>query len=337
MWRRTRVILTASVLILPLLPSAAGTLSIGRPVVQNNQYTFPVNLQGNAEGVAALDFRLAYDPAVFSPVSAQIGTSAATAQKQVSSNVAEPGEFIVVMMGFNQNVVEPGTVVQVVLEKIGEPANGQSELLINEPTMATYEGVEINSNGEAHVVKFGDEGGETEEPPAVTPNKEEDRPEPTVDGEPATEPDTQPAGSFKFIVAEPTENKARDLTKSAAAGNSTGNPALPTASGPGGAGPRETTPTTSLPPGSGPEQSAEPREDSMLLAGKISPVNTGDRAEASEASAALVASGGATSAVATAPLDEGSGNRGVLFVTLIAVAFALPLAAFLGLKALRKN
>jgi hypothetical protein len=324
-------------LLLPLQISHAGTLSIGRPVIQNNQYTFPVNLQGNAEGVAALDFRLAYDPAVFSPVSAQIGTSGATAQKQVSSNVAEPGEFIVVMMGFNQNVVEPGTVVQVVLEKIGEPTNGQSELLINEPTMATYEGVEIDSSGQARVVKFGEESAEdegAEEPPSVEPNKDAENPESPAEAEP--EPGARPAGSFKFIVAQPTENKDKAATSIAAAGNPAGGPAAPVDS-PSGGGDDETAATTGLPAGGGSGPSADTREESMVLAGKTSPLNAGEGDEAGAASAALVPSVDAVPAPATAPLDEGSGNRGVLFVTLLVVVIALPVSAFLGLKALRKN
>lgn len=336
-WHRCGLMLAVSSLLLPLQFSHAGTLSIGRPVVQNNQYTFPVNLQGNAEGVAALDFRLAYDPAVFSPVSAQIGTSGATAQKQVSSNVAEPGEFIVVMMGFNQNVVEPGTVVQVVLEKIGEPANGQSELLINEPTMATYEGVEIDSNGEARVVKFGegnpeDEG--AEEPPSVEPNKDAESPESPAEAEP--EPGARPAGSFKFIVAEPTENKDKAALSTAAAGNPAGGPVARVDS-PAESGGSETAVAMDLPPGSGSARSPETGEESMVLAGKTSPLNAGERGEDGEASAALVPSMDAVPAPATAPLDEGSGNRGVLFVTLLAVVIALPVSAFLGLKALRKN
>ncbi|MBL7646875.1 MAG: hypothetical protein JNK74_11870 [Candidatus Hydrogenedentes bacterium] len=335
--RRARLMLAASALVLSSLPSPAGTLSIGRPVVQNNQYTFPVNLQGNAEGVAALDFRLAYDPAVFSPVSAQIGASGATAQKQVSSNVAEPGEFIVVMMGFNQNVVEPGTVVQVVLEKIGEPANGQSELQINEPTMATYEGVEIDSNGQARVVKFGEENQAeevAEESPAEEPNNDAERPESPTEAE--ADPGARPAGSFKFIVAEPTENKDKAATSKAAAGSSAGGLAVASESPTGSRG-GESTATTELPPGNGPKPSTETGEESMVLAGKTASLSSRRSAAEDEASAALIPSTDGVPAPAATPLEEESGNRGVLFVTLLAAVIALPVAAFLGLKALRKD
>lgn len=143
-------------ILLGAVPVDAGTLRLGTPEVVENRYTFPVYLQGDADGVAALNFRLAYDPAVFSPVSASSGSSAARAQKQVSSNVASPGEFVVVMMGFNQNTVPAGEVIQLVMERVSNPETGSSLLQIAEPTMATVDGEEIHSRGLAREVRFGD-------------------------------------------------------------------------------------------------------------------------------------------------------------------------------------
>lgn len=170
------------------LAATAATLRLGPPEVSANQYRFPVYLQGNADGVAALDFRLAYDPAVFSPVSAHSGPSAASAQKQVSSNVSSPGEFVVVMMGFNQNAVAPGEVIQIVLEKIHDPAEGQSILRIAEPTMATVDGTEIDSRGLARTVQFGQpkDQEETEDEPSGDEV-------PTDTGEPEDDPADGPA------------------------------------------------------------------------------------------------------------------------------------------------
>lgn len=170
------------------LAATAATLRLGPPEVSANQYRFPVYLQGNADGVAALDFRLAYDPAVFSPVSAHSGPSATSAQKQVSSNVSSPGEFVVVMMGFNQNAVAPGEVIQIVLEKIHEPADGQSILRIAEPTMATVDGAEIDSRGLARTVQFGQpkDQEETEDEPSGDEV-------PTDTGEPEDDPADGPA------------------------------------------------------------------------------------------------------------------------------------------------
>jgi len=150
-----RLIVLLALLVFLVLPTQSATLRLGTPQISNNQYHFPVYLQGDAEGVAALDFRLSYDPAVFSPVSAHSGASAASAQKQVSSNVASPGEFVVVMMGFNQNAVAPGEVIKIVLEKIHEPEGGQSVLRIAEPTMATVDGTAIDSRGLTRTVQFG--------------------------------------------------------------------------------------------------------------------------------------------------------------------------------------
>lgn len=219
-----RILSLLGTLALAAGPLYAGTLRLGTPEVQNNQYTFPVYLQGNADGVAALDFRLAYDPAVFSPVSANSGRSAVQAQKQVSSNIAAPGEFVVVMMGFNQNAVQPGEVIAVVLEKIGEPAEGRSILRINEPTMATIDGTEIDSSGAARTVRFdsekdGDDGAEPVDDRADNPNDGD-----TTDDVDLTGPDDAPAAPrFPFTVASMDTDTDRGRPDGAVAGtNSSG-------------------------------------------------------------------------------------------------------------------
>lgn len=318
-----------------VLPAVAGSLSLGTPVVQNNQYTFPVNLQGEGEGVAALDFRLAYDPAVFAPVSAQTGNSAATAQKQVSSNVAEPGEFIVVMMGFNQNVVQPGTVVQVVMEKIGEPANGQSELAISEPTMATNEGVEIDSIGHTSVVKFGDE--KTEPDPAVekptTPeDKDTDVKTPETPGESKPDAVAKPSGGFRMIVAEQTENKAKGPGTPGKPGEPVSKPGGATASTPAG-NPPAAADSTALPSGDAPVAPATAKSSPTPAAVPDStPVLEGNDNTAPDA---MLTSKSPAEKPAAAPETEETGNRGALFVTLLAVALALPVSALVLLKMLR--
>lgn len=317
--------------------AGAGTLSLGKPVVQNNQYTFPVNLQGDAEGVAALDFRLSYDPTVFSPVTAQMGHAAVTAQKQISSNVAEPGEFVVVMMGFNQNEVQPGTVVELVLEKIGEPASGQSELLIAEPTMATYEGVELDSSGQARVVRFGEDKTEdetTEEPAPVEEGTEtETPPEPEV-GSP--NPQAKPTGSFRVIAAEETEFKkkkgaeAEGSSGGSVVAQSTALAAGAAASGADGAGSPSELPSGDMAGGAAPVHpdpmtaAAEPDLGSVGSGGGIG----------SPDDAIIATSGGAPMDPPASPSGE-SGNRGLLFATLLMVVVALPVSAFLILKLLR--
>ena len=81
----------------------AGTLEFGRPTVEGEQYTIPVVLRGGDGRVAALDFRLRYDPVVFQPVSTATGPAARQSDKVVTANTAAPGEYVVVMMGLNQN------------------------------------------------------------------------------------------------------------------------------------------------------------------------------------------------------------------------------------------
>lgn len=203
------------------LPAQGATLRLGAPEISENQYRFPVYLQGGADDVAALDFRLAYDPAVFVPVSAHSGPSAASAQKQVSSNVAVPGEFVVVMMGFNQNSVAPGEVVQIVLEKIHEPETGESILRIAEPTMATVDGAEIDSRGLARTIQFGkpkeqeNTDGETDDTGDLS---EADSPGTTPDGDAVTKPG--PANRFRggvpFVVAGRGGDLERGLLPDAA-------------------------------------------------------------------------------------------------------------------------
>jgi hypothetical protein len=315
--------------------AGAGTLSLGKPVVQNNQYTFPVNLQGNAEGVAALDFRLSYDPAVFSPVSAQGGHSAVTAQKQVSSNVAAPGEFVVVMMGFNQNEVQPGTVVQLVLEKIGEPASGQSELRIAEPTMATYEGVELDSSGQARVVEFGEEKTDDETPEMPSPVDEESGTENPAEAE-TDGPDlsSKPAGSFRIIVAEETENKRKTANASGAQGGSAlsqnSDPSTDPTSGAASIG----TASANLPPGSAPASGTVSAADSVPMTASTEPELGSADSAASGSNGALALSGDTPLDTASMPAGE-SGNRQMPFAILILVAVALPISAFLILKMLR--
>lgn len=312
----------------------AGTLSLGTPTVQGSQYTFPVYLRGEGEGVAALDFRLGYDPTVFSPVSVQPGPAALSAQKQVSSNVAEPGEYIVVLMGFNQNTVEPGAVAEVVLQKIGNPESGQSELLIAEPTMATSEGVEIDSAGTPRVVRF--DG--TDEAPAESETPTE-TPDPTEAGEDGGELDggtgNGPSpGGIRFIVAEETEHGRKKSTDAATAANGANSPGLPSPGAPredaGGAaleaaGLPEGSPGLAV-GGSGPSASV-PEAAGGRDAGVVEGNTLGALADGAER--ADSAADGATAS------NPGNGNPSASFVILLAVAAAVPTLALVLLKILR--
>lgn len=113
----------------------------------------PVVLSGGADGVAALDFRVSYDPTVFEPIDIVAGAAATAAQKQVTGNAPSPGEYIVVMMGLNQTTVSQGEIAQLVLRQIGHPEEGVSRLTVLDTTLATWDGTELPSEGGTRVVR----------------------------------------------------------------------------------------------------------------------------------------------------------------------------------------
>ena len=125
----------------------AGTLTPGKPRVESDRYEVPIYLSGAANDVAALDFSLAYDPAVFQPVSISPGAAASAAGKLVTANLPEPGKYIVVMMGFNQTPVANGEVARIVLERVGSSSQRESNLSVGDTTLSTWEGVELPAEG----------------------------------------------------------------------------------------------------------------------------------------------------------------------------------------------
>jgi hypothetical protein len=125
---------------------AGGTLRIGIPKVEGDQITIPVVLGGQVgNGVAALDFRLNYNPEVLQPLSASAGAAASSADKRVMANVNTPGEYIVVMMGMNQTTCTSGEVVDVVMRRVGHAQEAEWSLGISEPTLSSMDGTVIES------------------------------------------------------------------------------------------------------------------------------------------------------------------------------------------------
>ena len=119
----------------------------GKPRVESDRYEVPIYLNGAGNDVAALDFSLAYDPAVFQPVGISPGAAASAAGKLVTANLPEPGKYIVVMMGFNQTPVANGEVARIVLERVGTAPQGETRLTVKDPTLSTREGVELPAEG----------------------------------------------------------------------------------------------------------------------------------------------------------------------------------------------
>jgi hypothetical protein len=160
------------------IAAQAGSLYLGPPTVEDDSYVFPVML-GESDGtVAALDFRLRYDPAVFEPAGTAMGVSAAEAGKQVAANTPYPGEHIVVIMGLNQSVMAAGEVARVAMRNIDVPESGETALDIIDPAMSDPNGVEVAARGEGLIVPLGDAPETPEEP----------GPKPGTGGTPVTPP-----------------------------------------------------------------------------------------------------------------------------------------------------
>jgi hypothetical protein len=178
----------------------AGTLTPGKPKVESDHYEVPIFLNGAGDQVAALNFSLAYDPAVFQPVSISPGAAADAAGKLVTANLPEPGKYIVVMMGFNQTPVANGEVARIVLERVGTSPQGETKLTVSDPTLSTWEGVEVSAEGGAASVTMAPKDpakptdGNGTKPTVGKPEK----PTTSAEGE---APSAKPQGSPRVTIA----------------------------------------------------------------------------------------------------------------------------------------
>lgn len=155
--------------------SWAGNVQPGPVTVEEWECQVPLLLSGGENQVAALDFHLVFDPAVFEPVAAEPGPAALRAGKMVTANAAEPGRFIVVVLGLNQTPLEDGVVAMVLLRRIGGQDGGVTMVAVQQPTLASWDGKALPSEGGSVAVSLperedaGDgedsqEGGAPEEP-----------------------------------------------------------------------------------------------------------------------------------------------------------------------------
>lgn len=135
--------------------------------------------------MAALDFHLVFDPAVFEPVAAEPGPAALRAGKMVTANAAEPGRFIVVVLGLNQTPLEDGVVAVALLRRIGGQDGGVTMVAVQQPTLASWDGKALPSEGGAVAVSLPgrEDTGEGEDTPeGETPE------EPSVPADPEGKP-----------------------------------------------------------------------------------------------------------------------------------------------------
>ena len=165
------------------MPAWGGTLRLGAPTVEDRWVTFPIVLEGNlGNGIAALDFRFSYDPAVFKPLAVEPGPAVTEADKRLEWNVRSPGECIVVMMGMNQNVCQQGDLAQIMLQRIADPGQQKHRFAVTRPTFSSLEGEVIDAHGSTETLTF--YGGSPETPEEDDPESEGPaEPEPTETAE----------------------------------------------------------------------------------------------------------------------------------------------------------
>ena len=199
--KKSLVVVASGVLLFVSASSVAGTLRIGQPVVQGDQVTIPVLLEGDvAGGVAALSFQLNYDPSALEPRQASPGAAAQSAGKDVMTNVKEPGTYMVVMAGLNNGTLASGEVTNIVLERRGDDAS--TNISITGATFASLQGDEIPSRGSTGNISFEQaEEDDTESDEEQAPSEEEQAPDQgDAEGEnkgpepvPVTAPEAEPA------------------------------------------------------------------------------------------------------------------------------------------------
>ena len=180
--KKSLVVVASGVLLFVSASSVAGTLRIGQPVVQGDQVTIPVLLEGDvAGGVAALSFQLNYDPSALEPRQASPGAAAQSAGKDVMTNVKEPGTYMVVMAGLNNGTLASGEVTNIVLERRGDDAS--TNISITGTTFASLQGDEIPSRGSTGNISFEQaEEDDTESDEEQAPSEEEQAPDQETPG-----------------------------------------------------------------------------------------------------------------------------------------------------------
>ncbi len=141
--------LTWIVFVLTAMQGAmASTLQLGVPTVEENRCHVPVFLSG-AEGVAALNFQLHYDPELITPQTALPGAALLSAGKDLRDNAPAPGIWVLVAMGLNQTVVLNGEIAHLVLQMHPQSVASSAVLELTNPTLADSQGNELSVTGSA--------------------------------------------------------------------------------------------------------------------------------------------------------------------------------------------
>lgn len=186
----------AAILVFISFCACAGTLRIGQPQVEGDQVTVPVLLEGDvADGVASLSFQLNYDPSTVEPQVANPGAAAQSAGKNVTTNVKEPGMYMVVMSGLNSNTIASGEVTNIVLQRRSDAAS--TNISITGTAFASLQGDEIPSRGSTGNISFEMENQEEDEANEQPDTSDDEAP-------PATENTTEEQGTAEPVPFDAT-------------------------------------------------------------------------------------------------------------------------------------
>lgn len=322
----------------PLALAQVGTLDFGNLAFDGATVRVPVVLSGDTgDGVAAIDFRLRYDPDVFAPIGLTPGVAASEAGKQVLSNLVTPGEYVVLMFDVGQGTVHGGEIAEVQFRVLNPPEAGLSQLRITNTTLALPDATEFPSRGGATTVTFDtDTGGPVEapEPDAPDPGTPEAPRPPAPPGLPSL------AGRPRVLPDDASADSAENARASELSGMSQANgtdalvarmrEADGLRAGLPGAGTGGIRAQTDFGPSSRPTATTGPRGTSET------PSRMGDAAGGTAASAALAGSGSTTAG--NAPI----GAPGVLVprptgaVLLYVSTGALGVALVIGLIVARR-
>lgn len=133
----------------------AATLRLGQPTVEHERISIAVFLDGDAsEAPAAMDFRLRYDPAVLRVVGAETGVQAQQAGKRLIANTPVNGQYVVLIMNFNQQTIAPGHVATLSLAQSGPAAAATTLVQLTAPTLSTMEGMAMPVEGSEVIVSL---------------------------------------------------------------------------------------------------------------------------------------------------------------------------------------
>lgn len=133
-------------------------ISLGTPNRIGDTLRIPISLTGDSgNAVSAMDFELHYDSRELRPLGIETGSAATAAGKEVQANVVGPGEYKVLMFGFNQSTMSEGDVAYVRFRIMNEPDSGRITLRVANTTVSQTDATAIPSRGDSLTIQVGDD------------------------------------------------------------------------------------------------------------------------------------------------------------------------------------